>query len=138
LNKRPNVRLVETGLPFGVDGFTSYMGKQFDARMKMTKRYYPHTYNVDGFFVSKFKKFGPTVGAKTNGAGGVGVHGVVEDVTMDDKAPIEEDEKVEDAFGGWDDEEDEAYINKAKRRALRRKGIDPKAKRAAKEGEKKG
>merc|ERR1711939_977203 len=56
LSKRPNVKLVETNLAFGKEGFTAYMGKTFDRSMKMTRRYYPHAYNVDGFFVSKFKK----------------------------------------------------------------------------------
>src|SRR5436853_5668282 len=59
LRKRPNVKLVETGLTFGKEGFTSYRGKKFNDQMKFTRRYYPHKYNVDGFFVSKFKKFGP-------------------------------------------------------------------------------
>lgn len=45
LNKRPNVKLVETGLTFGKEGFTRYMGKIFHPSVKMTRRYYPHAYN---------------------------------------------------------------------------------------------
>jgi ribosomal RNA methyltransferase Nop2 len=45
LNKRPNVKLVETGLTFGKEGFTRYMGKIFHPSLKMTRRYYPHAYN---------------------------------------------------------------------------------------------
>jgi len=45
LSRRPNVRLVETGLPFGKEGFTSYMGKEFHPSMKLTRRFYPHLYN---------------------------------------------------------------------------------------------
>ncbi|KAK9460679.1 NOL1/NOP2/sun family-domain-containing protein [Lipomyces oligophaga] len=56
LRKRPNVKLVDTGLEFGVPGFTSFRGKTFNSKLSLTKRYYPHTYNVDGFFVAKFKK----------------------------------------------------------------------------------
>jgi ribosomal RNA methyltransferase Nop2 len=41
LNKRPNVKLVETGLSFGKEGFTSIQGKKFHPSMKMTRRYYP-------------------------------------------------------------------------------------------------
>ncbi|KAL4253893.1 class I-like SAM-binding methyltransferase superfamily protein [Abortiporus biennis] len=38
LRKRPNVKLVETGLEFGKPGFTSYRGKSFDPRFKVEKR----------------------------------------------------------------------------------------------------
>ncbi|KAI5283678.1 rRNA (cytosine-C5-)-methyltransferase nop2, partial [Ascosphaera acerosa] len=61
LRKRPNVRIVDTGLgSFGSEGFRSYMGKKFDDKMNLTRRYFPHRENVDGFFVCKLKKFGPT------------------------------------------------------------------------------
>lgn len=60
LRKRPNVKLVDTGLAIGKDGFTSFRGKKFHPSVKLTKRYYPHTYNVDGFFVAKFQKLGPS------------------------------------------------------------------------------
>lgn len=39
LSRRPNVKLVETNLAFGKEGFTSYMGKQFDSSLKLTRRY---------------------------------------------------------------------------------------------------
>ena len=60
LSRRPNVKLVDTGLTFGVEGFVNFMGKSFDPKMKLTRRFYPHKYNVDGFFVSKFKKLAPS------------------------------------------------------------------------------
>ena len=56
LAKRKNLRLVETGIPFGKDGFTAFRGKQFPQSLKLTKRFYPHMHNMDGFFVSKFEK----------------------------------------------------------------------------------
>lgn len=43
LNKRPNVKLVSTDISFGKEGFTSYMGKNFDSSLRLTRRYYPHT-----------------------------------------------------------------------------------------------
>ena len=137
LSRRPNVRLVETGLTFGVEGFVSYMGKKFHPKMRMTRRYYPHAYNVDGFFVSKFKKFAPSP------AGGAAASGATKDadadgndgvecVNLHDKGAGEDGEAVEKdiPFGGFDDGEDEAYIEQARRRRLRRKGIDPKAKKS--------
>ncbi|KAF2181702.1 NOL1/NOP2/sun family putative RNA met [Zopfia rhizophila CBS 207.26] len=133
LNKRPNVRLVETGLSFGKEGFTRFMGKVFHPSLKMTRRYYPHTYNVDGFFVAKFKKFGPTPpnavganGAASGKAKATSERHVEEEVV--DKTPLVEDGVKEDSdFGGWDDEEDAKYIERAQRAQLRRKGKNPKA-----------
>lgn len=61
LRRRPNVKLVSTGIEFGKEGFTSYRGKQFHPNMRLTKRFYPHTNNMDGFFVAKFKKVSNTV-----------------------------------------------------------------------------
>lgn len=134
LNKRPNVKLVSTGLIFGKEGFTSIRGKSFHPSMKETRRYYPHAYNVDGFFVAKIKKIGPTPpgaikpqGAETVSSEQTKTDSVALDVV--DRRPIrdEEDEEEEDDFGGFDEKEDEAYIERAKRSALRRKGKDPKA-----------
>jgi ribosomal RNA methyltransferase Nop2 len=56
LHKRPNVELVPTGLEFGKEGFTSFRGKVFHPSLKLTKRYYPHAHNMDGFYVAKFRK----------------------------------------------------------------------------------
>ena len=42
LNKRPNVRLVETGLTFGKEGFTKIGGKVFHPSMKVRQPSSPH------------------------------------------------------------------------------------------------
>ncbi|KAF2798372.1 NOL1/NOP2/sun family putative RNA met [Melanomma pulvis-pyrius CBS 109.77] len=132
LNKRPNVKLVETGLSFGKEGFTSIMGKTFHPTMKLTRRYYPHTYNVDGFFVAKFKKFGLT---PANAIGANGVASTNGKPTSDqqtqeefvDKTPITESGDEDSDFGGWDDDEDQVYMERAEKAQLRRKGKNPKA-----------
>lgn len=134
LRKRPNVKIVETGLgSFGSEGFTAYAGKVFDERMKMTRRYFPHRENVDGFFVCKLKKFGPT---PTNAGA---LNGTVEttslktDTEIGDKAPTSESDggvdlitAGQDDFGGFDDEQDQEIIRKAEQKWLKARGLDPK------------
>jgi ribosomal RNA methyltransferase Nop2 len=63
LNNRP-VKLVETGLEFGVEGFTNFKGTPFHPLMKYCRRYYPHLHNLDGFFVAKLKKYSIKQGNK--------------------------------------------------------------------------
>src|ERR1700761_2811267 len=109
LSKRPNIKLVSTGLEFGKEGFTRHMGKIFHPSMKETRRYYPHAFNMDGFFVAKFKKSGPTKVA--NGVNETKVSQATDSFSAAgeediDHAPIVDDEQ-EDAFGGWNDSEDE-------------------------------
>ncbi|KAF4984681.1 hypothetical protein FZEAL_197 [Fusarium zealandicum] len=141
LSRRPNVRLVDAGLAFGKEGFTSFMGKKFDPSMRHTRRYYPHTYNVDGFFVAKFQKFGPTTAkasAPRDRSSGPADGEVI------DKTPIATDDdeagsgKANDDFGGWEEDEDKQYMEKGRRNAMRRRGLDPKSnsKKASKQSKK--
>ncbi|KAM4059901.1 16S rRNA methyltransferase rsmB/F domain-containing protein [Hirsutella rhossiliensis] len=137
LSRRPNVRLVDTGLAFGKEGFTSFMGKKFDASLKLTRRYYPHTYNVDGFYVAKFKKIGPTPPKAASALHDQNTSRPAADDVVD-KSPITVDDddavaRTGDDFGGWDEDEDKEYMEKGRRNAMRRRGLDPRSdKRASK------
>lgn len=117
LRKRPNVKLVETGLAIGKDGFTSFRGKNFDSSLKLTKRYYPHVYNVDGFFVAKFKKTAASSFDKSKA-------GAFEKEKMAREEALK-DGLIADDFAKFDADEDKQIMKDSIKHSLQKKGIDP-------------
>ncbi|OCH95028.1 NOL1/NOP2/sun family putative RNA met [Obba rivulosa] len=110
LRKRPNVKLVDTGLEFGVPGYTKYRGKVFNEKVSLTRRFYPHVHNMDGFFVAKFQvEKRQKTKAKAD-----------EDTAAVQGEVAEEQEEV-----AFDSDEDKPYLEEAKRKRMKAKGLRP-------------
>ncbi|KAL0947017.1 hypothetical protein HGRIS_013161 [Hohenbuehelia grisea] len=116
LRKRPNVRLVDTGLEFGREGYTQYRGKTFHPSVKLTRRFYPHVHNMDGFYVAKFKVERRTKATAAKDASGDAVEA---GVAVDGAQGISADDV------GFDSEEDRPYIEEGKRKQMKAKGLRP-------------
>ena len=141
LRKRPNVKIVDTGLGgFGSPGFLSYMGKTFDPKMALTRRYFPHRENVDGFYVCKLKKTAVTPVAKSDDTEprskgpkktrSTSSNASTDDESIDRTPIVDENGHAADfeggAFSSFEDPEDVERIARAERNRLRRKGLNPK------------
>lgn len=114
LRKRPNVKLVDTGLQIGKPGFVSFRGKHFHNSLNLTRRYYPHSYNVDGFYVAKFQK----IASSTHDESKAGA--------QEKEAQAQEESIINDDFAEFNDNDDSEIMDKSMKRNMKRRGIAPK------------
>lgn len=120
LKKRPNVKLVPTGIDFGRDGFSSYRERRFDSKMHLCKRVFPHSHNVDGFFLARLKVEPRKPGQKAEDeAESKDARG---NTIIDDTNGIEDDEAIAEADeSAFNNEEDDALIEAAQQRVQKSK-----------------
>lgn len=85
LSKR-DIRIVDTGLgEFGIPGFTRYQQKRFHPSVALTRRFYPHVHNMDGFFVCRIEKLSDKRPGQTTGKEGETAEDTVVEVEVDEE-----------------------------------------------------
>jgi NOL1/NOP2/sun family putative RNA methylase len=51
-----DIKVVDTGMNFGDEGFTEAFGVRFPDELRLARRLYPHKHGTEGFFVCKLKR----------------------------------------------------------------------------------
>lgn len=114
LRKRSNVKIVDTGIQFGRDGFKSFGRSKFDERMVYARRIFPHVHNLDGFFVCKLK-VNPT--STNNGSGAKKEPAATTSAGIVGDEEEDEGEAANDGLVSLDNPEDQKLMQKSLKKA---------------------
>ncbi|CBQ71674.1 probable NOP2-nucleolar protein [Sporisorium reilianum SRZ2] len=118
LRKRSNVKIVDTGIQFGRDGFKSFGRAKFDERMVYARRIFPHVHNLDGFFVCKLKVNPPSNNAHSKSDAQHTAAATTAIVTDDDE---QHDAQPDAALVSLDNPEDDKLMQKSLKKAKTRR-----------------
>jgi len=110
--KKRHVKLVPTGLDFGVEGFTKYREHRYHPSLSLCRRYYPHAHNMDGFFLAKLRKI-------SNKIPGVEVEKTTNEVKKGCEVSKEKEE-VKETVVAAKKVKDNKFPNKEKEKSLKK------------------
>ncbi|ORY74356.1 NOL1/NOP2/sun family-domain-containing protein [Protomyces lactucae-debilis] len=112
-----NVKLEKIEVNVGEQGLTSFKEKRFHPTLNLTKRFYPHVHNMDGFFVSRLRKLGNEKAATP-----ATVKNIAKAEEEIDATVLEQVEEDDEGVPVFDNSEDDQIIAEGRRHELRKKG----------------
>lgn len=118
-----DVKVVDSGISFGMNGFTNMRQHRFHQDIAKAKRIYPHLHNLDGFFVCKLKKISERKGPKKR-ADEMREKGKRKNSSKKDGGKV--DEKDSDDSGDDDDDANGIAAHKVNGHELKANGKEPK------------
>ena len=121
LRKRSNVKIVDTGIQFGRDGFKSFGRAKFDDRMVFARRIFPHVHNLDGFFVCKLKVNPPSNNAHSKTESHQAKSTATSENNDDDQIANDADDAADDGLVSLDNPEDQKRMQKSLKKAKSRR-----------------